>query len=52
MSFNIRILILKITHRSWSPCHAVHCRNCDRKLAEQHKGAVSPLLLLVFLQFL
>jgi len=57
MSFNIRLLLLKITSHNWSPCPAVHCCNCDRKLAVTAQkpntaGAVSPLLFLVLLPFL
>jgi len=57
MSFNIRLLLLKITSGIWSPCHAVHCCDCDRKLAvtaqrPNTSGTASSLSFLVFLPFL
>ena len=57
MSFNIHLLLLKITSRNWSPCHVVHCCNCDRRLAvtvqtPNNSGSVSPSLFLVFLPLL
>jgi hypothetical protein len=49
MPFNIRLLLLKITGRIWSPSLAVHCCNCYRKLAitaqrPNNAGAVSIII--------